>query len=298
MREVLEDFWNGMNQETAKTTRGGLEISVDASDLVLSILVYYIHTGLLLHLSSPNQSRNYASTIIDLEKYNGSGIPRLQDKTLSCYLEVCRMAVELSITELEKLVVDAIVNIFACESSLTQNTNPFYGQLLEEVISLSEQLGLSFLHYSLAYFLSHGHSKENRHGDYFVYCVGNSVSPSSAPGQMVPATNNNPHNIPTGGNPSKQAMLMMSGNNLNCKDMSPLHAAVMESLQDVNVALNEDNDVSEMELMNRHPSLRSGGGVGNSESRHKSGLSHPYNSSQSGKCIGVHVYIFIKYILS
>jgi hypothetical protein len=72
MREVLKGFWDGLkssgvlllpyfslipqhhtspsihpNLSSGKPTQGGLEVSVDASEEVLSLMTAYIHSGLL-----------------------------------------------------------------------------------------------------------------------------------------------------------------------------------------------------------------------------------------------------------
>lgn len=48
MRQVLEDFWEGLREEGRG--HGGLEVSVDASETVLMLIIHYLHSGLLLPL--------------------------------------------------------------------------------------------------------------------------------------------------------------------------------------------------------------------------------------------------------
>lgn len=117
MRDVLEDYW--FSESTSSSS--GLEISVDASAEILSILVHFIRSSVLLPLVSP--------LVVDNE--------------CSGLLEVLRVASELQMTALAEIVVSRLVLQMRIAYQL-QSTS-VEGEM-QQLLLLAKELGLKYLY--------------------------------------------------------------------------------------------------------------------------------------------------------
>lgn len=117
MRGVLEDSW--FSESTSSSS--GLEISVDASAEILSILVHFIRSSVLLPLVSP--------LVVDNE--------------CSGLLEVLRVATELQMTALAEIVVSRLVLQMRIAYQL-QSTS-VEGEM-QQLLLLAKELGLKYLY--------------------------------------------------------------------------------------------------------------------------------------------------------
>ena len=125
---MLEDFWMSIKEGGG----GGLEVSVDCSESVLAAIVHYIPTGTLLPFqvsSMPElamtllryQQEHIDDPDFDIDDIDETKLPLMGEDMSTSLLELCRIASELKMTELEELATRRFVQLcydsfFAIES--------------------------------------------------------------------------------------------------------------------------------------------------------------------------------------
>jgi hypothetical protein len=89
----------------------GLEVSVDCSESVLAAIVHYLHSGLLLPLHVTAMPALAHTLLRQEQESSNEPVPDLPEDLASAMLELCRIAAELGIEQLELLASQRFVQL-------------------------------------------------------------------------------------------------------------------------------------------------------------------------------------------
>jgi len=235
MREVLSDFWDGYKQSD-RPPSGGLEVSVDASGEVLTLLVHYMHTGTVVPIPSylPVVETDY--TQHDTECSSQAAV----------LLELCRVASELDMIHLETLSIESYCQLI--HSSVGRGDSADDGveggrdKYLHRTLALCEQWGLEKLHVAIVFLLQYGYPmSEEEMTEWDFQSTAHSTERSKRP-----------PNSPSG-----------------------LHQMVLDSLHDVNEILEPDQVHFPAERTESHPGYGSNGRKGTSSIQERTSSHQP-----------------------